>query len=99
MHQIAVRCRHVAIHAPARFCAHACDLVSACLNLFDSIVQADSTAKPFEMRHHSRDEAVGSALSKPDAAFFFDGVNERINCAGVHRVAADQQGMERQCLT
>ena len=95
MHQIAVRCRHIAIHAPARFCAHACDFVAACLNLFDSIVQADSAAKPFKMRHHSRYEAVGSALSKPHAAFLFDGVDERINCAGAHRVAADQQGMER----
>ena len=48
------------------------------------------------MRYHGIDEAVCAALGKPYAAFFFDGVDERINCAGAHRIAANEQGVKRQ---
>ena len=98
MHQIAVGCRHVAIHAPARLGAHTNNLVTARFDLLDRIIQPDLPAQTFKMRHHGRDQPVGSAFGKPDPAFFFNRVDQRINCTGVHRVSADQQSMEGQCL-
>ena len=62
------------------------------------IVQADGAAQPLEQPDHRRDQAVGAAARPPDPAAPLQRVDQRVNRAGGHRIAADQQGMEAERL-
>ena len=50
------------------------------------------------MADHARDQPVGPAPRPPHAAVFFQLVDQGVNRAGLHRVAADQQRVETQRL-
>ena len=95
VHEIAVRGGHVAVHPPARFGPDPDDLVTARFDFGNRIAEPNSAAQPLKVRDHRRNQPVGAALGKPHAAFFFDGVDQRINGAGTHRIAADKQGVKR----
>ena len=84
--------------APAALGDHAGHLVAHRLDLGHRIVHAHRAADPLEMRDHARDQLVGAALGEPDAAVLFQLVDQRVDRAGLHRVAADEQGVEAQCL-
>ena len=51
------------------------------------------------MRHHAAHQCVRPAAREPDAAVALQFVDERVDRAGRHRIAADQQSMEGQGLT
>ena len=64
------------------------------LDLRDRIVQPQRAAEPLELRDHARDQPVGAALREPHAAVALQLVDQRIDRAGRHRIAADQQRVE-----
>ena len=62
------------------------------------IAEPQRAADRLEMLHHARDQPVGAAHREPDAAVLFQFVDERVDRARRHRVAADEQGVERERL-
>ena len=49
-------------------------------------------------RDHAGDQPVGAALGEPHAAVALELVDQRVDRASGHRIAADEQGVEAQCL-
>ena len=68
------------------------------MDLHHRVAQADGAAQPLEMANHAGDQAVGAAARPPHAAILLQLVNQRVDGAGLHRIAADQQGVEAQRL-
>ena len=64
----------------------------------DRIPKDECAAQPTEQGNHRVDERIGSALRKPDAARLFKVMDQRVDAAGIHRIAAHQQGVEGQRL-
>ncbi len=62
------------------------------------IAHADFAAQPAEMGDHALYQLVGAAARPPHAAVLLQLVDQRIDRAGGHRVAADQQRMEAESL-
>src|SRR3546814_13837129 len=62
------------------------------------IGEAQRAAQPLEMRRHRLDEAVGAALREPDAAVLLQLVDQGVDGAGLHRIAAEQQRVEGERL-
>jgi hypothetical protein len=48
-------------------------------------------ADPLELLDHGSDQAVGAALGPPHAAILFQLVDQRVDRAGLHRIAAYEQ--------
>ena len=68
------------------------------VHLHHRIADAHCAAQPLEMAHHACDQAVCAASGPPHAAIFLKLVDERIDRRCFHRIAADQQRVERERL-
>ena len=66
------------------------------VDAFHRVVQPDRAAQALEMGDHRRDQPVGAALRPPHAAILFQLVDQGVDRAGLHRIAADQQGVEAE---
>ena len=98
VHDIGIARDRVEAFAPAALGHHAGDLVAHGLDLDDRIIEPQGPSDPLEMPDHARDEPVGAAFGEPHAAILFQLMDQRVDRTGLHRIAADQQRVERQRL-
>ncbi len=77
---------------------HAAHTLAFVADAGDLLAQQQLAAQPFEQGDHAADKGIGPALGEPHPAQLFQTVDQRIDAAGLHRIAPDQQGMERQRL-
>ena len=59
------------------------------------VAKPELAAEPLEQRHHARNQPIGAAAREPHPAVALELVDQRVNRAGGHRIAADQQGVKR----
>ena len=98
VHDVAVRGDGIGLHRPAALRGDAGHPVAQRLDRGDGIAEAQRAAQPLEMRDQPRDQPVGAAAREPHTAVALQFVDQRVDGAGRHRIAADQQSVERQRL-
>ena len=98
VHDVRIARHRIGIAMPAALGGHARRAVAHRLDMLDRIAQPHGAADPLEMRGHPGDQPVGAAHREPDAAVFLQLVDQRIDGAGGHGIAADEQRMEAQRL-
>ena len=98
VHDVGIAGDGIEPFAPARMRFDLGRLLAQRVHMDHRVVQPHRAAKPFEMAHHARDQPVGSATRPPHAAIDFQLVDQRVDAAGLHRIAADQQRVEAQRL-
>src|SRR5690606_11588428 len=97
-HDIPVRSYRVEIALPAARAGYAGYAGAARFDRSDGIAEPERSAEPLEVPGHAFHELVGAPLGEPHAAVSFELVDERIDRAGGHRVAADQQRVKGERL-
>ena len=80
----------------ARFRLHLGRAGAERVDALHRIVEPDGAAQSFEMRYHRGDQPIGAALGPPYAAILFQLVDQGVDRAGLHRIAADQQRVEAE---
>ncbi len=68
------------------------------VDLHHLFAEAQRSAQPLEQAGHALCQLVGAAPRPPDPAVLFQLVDQGVDRAGGHRVAAHQQGVERERL-
>ncbi len=98
VHQIGVARDHIRLEPRAARRHHTGRPLAQRFDLRHRIAKLQHPAQPFELAHHARDQPVGPALREPNPAIALELVDQRIDGTRRHRIAADQQGVERQRL-
>ena len=98
VHDIGIAGHGIEAFAPARVRFDFAHLLAQRVDVDHRIMHPHGPAEPFEMAHHACDQAVGAALRPPHAAIHFQLVDQRVDAAGLHRIAAHQQRVEAQRL-
>ncbi len=98
VHHVAIARDHVGILVPSARGRHAGRAVAHRCDVDHRVVQPQHAAEALELRDHAGNQPVGPAHREPHAAVFLQLVDQRVDRACGHRVAADQQRMERQRL-
>ena len=88
MNDIAIARDRIEITMPSASRRHAGHDIAHRLDFGHRIVQPQRATQPLEMRNHPCDQTIRAALRKPDAAILFQLVDQRIDRARRHRVAA-----------
>ena len=96
--QVAVGREHVAIHPPTRFGPHAGDVVAARFDFFDRIASRSVPPSRSKWVTMAATSVLVPPLANQTPPSFFHRVDQRVDRAGRHRIAADQKRMKGQCL-
>ena len=94
VNQIPVRHHHIRRQGCTGRRRHPRDPSAFVTNAGNGVAQPDVSAKPFEQGHHAFDQPARAATNRPYPAALFQMMDERIDAAGLHRVAADQKSVK-----
>ena len=95
---VGIGCDRVEALAPPALRADAGHEIAERLDLVDRIAEPHRAAEPLEMTHHSIDERVRAAAREPHAAVALELVDQSVDGARCHRIAADEEGVKAEGL-
>ena len=98
VHHVGVRRDGVEVGAPAVLGADAGDAAVGRLDALDAAADLDRAAEVLEQSDHALDQGAGAAAREPHAPLLLERVDQRIDAAGLERVAADEQRVEAKRL-
>jgi hypothetical protein len=67
-------------------------------DLFDRRIEPERAAEVLEESHEAADKRPGASLGKEHTPLPLDPVDQRVDGACLQRIAADEQGVEAECL-
>ena len=67
-------------------------------DFFDRRIEPERAAEIFEESHEAADERPGASLGKKHTPLPLDPVDQRVDGACLEWIAADEQGVEAECL-